>query len=448
MNGTNWLDLLWQIPVGLAVLSFLVLVHEGGHFLLARRNKVTVKAFSIGFGPRLFGIERGGTDYRFCAVPLGGYVLMAGEEPDDVEGAKDPNAFDNASLAARAAIVVAGPLVNIAFAWLIVWGVSMVGVREPVSDTLVVASLDKGGPGEIAGLRSGDTLVSVQGRKMEKVESFVEAMALRKDRSVEVVYQRAGEQRSIVVVPRHNPDSELDIGWAGVYFGGRVGIGALVPGGAAEAAGLLVGDTIVSVSGHPLTTAEQLSQVVVAGQGQVASFEIARPGGRIVVPVKPRWSDESKKWMVGIQPGNVIPLETRRYGPVAALERATRVCWQHSTAIFRFLGALVTGTVAPRNLAGPIGIVQMSGRAAQEGWGALIDFMALISINLGILNLMPLVITDGGRLVELGIEKIRGGRRANRRFMEILTNVVVYAFLALALYITFHDMLRIPMFLR
>ncbi len=151
--------------------------------------------------------------------------------------------------------------------------------------------------------------------------------------------------------------------------------------------------------------------------------------------------------MVGIQPGNVVPLEMRRYGPLDALGRATKVCWQHSTAIFRFLGALVTGTIAPRNLAGPIGIVQMSGRAAQEGWSALIDFMALISINLGILNLLPLVITDGGRLVELAVEKIRG-RRANRRFMEILTNVVVYAFLALALYITFHDVLRVPMFLR
>lgn len=447
MNGINWLDLLWQIPVGLAVLSFLVLVHEGGHFLLARRNKVAVKAFSIGFGPRLFGIERGGTDYRVCAVPLGGYVQMAGEEPDDVEGAKDPNAFDNASLGARAAIVVAGPVVNILFAWLLVWGISMVGVREPVSGTLVVASLEKGGPGEIAGMRGGDTLVSVQGRSIERVESFIETMALRKDRPVEVVVRREGKMQSMVVVPRKNPDKELDIGWAGVYFGGRVGIGALVPGGAAQAVGLRVGDTIVSVGGQPLVTAEQLSQFVVAGQGKSMVFEIARPGGRISVPVQPRWNDQEKKWMVGIQPGNVVPLEMRRYGPLDALGRATKVCWQHSTAIFRFLGALVTGTIAPRNLAGPIGIVQMSGRAAQEGWSALIDFMALISINLGILNLLPLVITDGGRLVELAVEKIRG-RRANRRFMEILTNVVVYAFLALALYITFHDVLRVPMFLR
>lgn len=447
MNAVNWFDLLWQIPVGLAVLSFLVLVHEGGHFLIARRNKVTVTAFSIGFGPRLFGVIRGGTDYRFCAIPFGGYVLMAGEEPGDAEGAKDPNAFDTASLGARAAIVVAGPVVNIIFAWLLVWGISMVGVREPASDSLVVASLDKGGPGALAGLLPGDTLVSVQGREIEKVESFIEAMALRKDHPVNVVVRRGGVVRTMQVVPRRDTASELDIGWAGVYFGGRVRVGALVPGGAAQAAGVKEGDTLLSVDGKPLTTADQLSQFVVAGQGKDVVFEIAREGGRIQLPVKPRWNAESNRWMVGVQPGNVVPLETRRYGPIAGAVRATEVCWQHSTAIFRFLGALVTGTVAPRNLAGPVGIVQMSGRAAREGVSALIDFMALISINLGILNLMPLVITDGGRLVELAFEKVRG-RRANRRFMEIVTNVVVYAFLALALYVTFHDVLRVPMFLR
>lgn len=447
MNGTNWFDLLWQVPVGLAVLSFLVLVHEGGHFLVARWNKVTVQAFSIGFGPRLFGIVRGGTDYKFCAIPFGGYVLMAGEDPADTEGAKDPNAFDTASLGARAAIVVAGPVVNILVAFLLVWAISMVGVREPVDDVLVVAGVEANGPGQIAGIRSGDTLVSVQGRTIQKVESFIEAMALRKDRPVDVVVQRAGVKQSLLVIPRRDPDSELDIGWSGVWFGGRVLAAGLVPGGAAEAAGLKAGDTLVSIDGHILSTAEQLSQFVVAAAGKPVAMEIARPGGRLSIGVKPRWSDESDKWMVGVQAGSVVPLETRRYGPGSAAVRSVKVCWQHATAIFRFLGALVTGAVAARNLAGPVGIVQMSGRAAREGGSVLFDFMALISINLGILNLMPLVVTDGGRLVELAFEKIRG-KRANRRFMEVLTNVVVYIFLALALYVTFHDVLRVPMFLR
>lgn len=447
MNGTNWVDLVWQIPVGLAVLSFLVLVHEGGHFLVARWNKVTVQAFSIGFGPRLFGIVHKGTDYKFCAVPFGGYVLMAGEEPGDLEGAKDPNSFDSASLGARAAIVVAGPVVNILLALALIWVISMIGVREPVDDVLVVAGVQKGSPGEIAGMRSGDTLVSVQGRPMEKVESFIEAIALRKDRPVDVVVRREGINRPLLVVPRRDTASDLDIGWSGVWFGGRVIVAGLVPGGAAAGAGVASGDTLISIDGKPLSSAEQLSQYVVAAAGKAVQFEIARPTGRLNLPVQPRWNDESAKWMVGVQAGAIVPLETRRYGPIAAAIRSGEECWKHSTAIFRFLGALVTGAVAPRNLAGPVGIVQMSGRAAREGWSVLFDFMALISINLGILNLMPLVVTDGGRLVELAFEKVRG-RRANRRFMEILTNVVVYLFLGLALYVTFHDVLRVPMFLR
>lgn len=447
MNGTNWIDLLWQIPVGLAVLSFLVLVHEGGHFLVARWNGVEVKAFSIGFGPRLFGVVRGATDYRFCAIPFGGYVQMVGEEPGDVEGAGNPHSFDSVSIGARSAIVVAGPLVNILLAFLLIWVASMVGVREPVDDVLVVAGVEKVSPAAEAGLRSGDTLVSVQGRRLTTVPEFIEAMALRKDRPVTVVIRREGVQRSVVVVPRRNPEGELDIGWSGAWFGGRVLASALVPGGAALASGVQVEDTLLSIDGVPLTNAEQLGTVVVASEGKALRFEIARPAGRLTLPVKPLWNAESNKWMVGIQAGAVVPLETRRYGPLAAATRAGEVCWKHSTAIFRFLGALLSGAVAPRNLAGPVGIVQMSGRAAQEGWTVLFDFMALISINLGILNLMPLVVTDGGRLVELAFEKIRG-RRANRRFMEILTNVVVYFFLALALYVTFHDVLRVPMFLR
>ena len=447
MNGTNWFDLLWQIPVGLLVLSFLVLVHEGGHFLVARWNKVTVQAFSIGFGPRLFGVVRGGTDYKFCAIPFGGYVMMAGEEPGDLEGAKDPNSFDSASIGGRAAITVAGPVVNIVVAFLLVWVISMAGVREPVDDVLVVAGVEKNGPGEIGGIKTGDTLLTVQGRKTANVETFIEAMALRKDRPVDVVIQRNGVKQALLVVPRRNPASELDIGWSGVWFGGRVLAAGIVPGGAAQAAGIKTGDTLLSIDRHVLANAEQLSGFVVAAAGKPVVLEIARSLGRLTIDVTPRWNDKENKWMVGIQAGAVVPLETRRYGPISAAVRSGKVCWQHSTAIFRFLGALVTGAVAPRNLAGPVGIVQMSGRAAREGWSALFDFMALISINLGILNLMPLVVTDGGRLVELAFEKVRG-RRANRKFMEMLTNVVVYAFLGLALYVTFHDMLRVPMFLR
>jgi regulator of sigma E protease len=445
--NASWTSLLWQIPVGLAVLSFLVFIHELGHFLVARREGVRIHAFAIGFGPRLVGLQVGETEYKICAIPFGGYVAMAGESPDDVEGAKDPRAFDNVSIGARARIAAAGPLVNILFAFVAIWVAGMAGVREPVRDVLVVAGTAPGGPAARAGVRSGDTLVSVDGQKMTREMAFVEKVALSKGRTVQVKVRRGGRDLTLPMVPEATPDPKIDLGWAGLWFGGRVMILEIVPGGAAQAAGLRADDTILSLAGIPLTTAEDLPDQVNASGGDPMRVVVARPGQRVELDLRARFNETEKRWMIGVRPGSVVPLQVRSYGPVASAGRAVGECWKHGTAIFRFLGALLSGRLAAKNLAGPVGIVQMSGVAASTGWQTLVDFMAMVSINLGILNFMPLVVTDGGRLVELAIEKIRG-RRANRRFMEILTNVVMYAFLSLALYVTFHDLMRVPMFLR
>lgn len=443
----GWTSLLWQIPVGLAVLSFLVLIHEAGHFLMARREGVKVHAFSIGFGPRLIGIQIGETEYKFCAIPFGGYVAMAGENPDDLEGAKDPRAFDSVSIGARARIVAAGPIVNIVFAFLAIWIAGMVGVREPVQDVLVVAAVSENGPAAKAGIRPGDSLLAVDGRRMEREIAFLEHIALHKGRTVSVEIRRKGQDLKLSMLPEATPDPKIDLGWAGLWFGGKVTIHEIVPGGAAQASGLREGDTLVSLDGKPLSTAEDLPGLVNASAGKPMRVMVARPGARLELDVVSRWNESEKRWMIGVRPAAVVPLHVRSYGPVDAAVRSLKECWKSATAIFRFMKAIFSGQLAAKNLAGPVGIVQMSGVAASAGWQALVDFMALVSINLGVMNFLPLVVTDGGRLVELAFEKVRG-RRANRRFMEILTNVVMYAFLMLALYVTFHDILRVPMFLR
>jgi len=237
------------------------------------------------------------------------------------------------------------------------------------------------------------------------------------------------------------------VGWSGILFGGKVMVENVLPGGAADRIGLKAGDTILSFAGKPLSSPDELPELVNASAGHPTRVVLARPGVRLLLDIAAGWNAGDKRWRIGVVPGPVVPLELHRYGPVASLERSVGVCWDKGTAIFRFLGALFSGRLAVKNMAGPVGIVQMSGMAAKEGWQKLVDLMAMISINLGVLNFLPLVVTDGGRLVELAVEKVRG-RRANRRFMEILTNVFVYLFLALAAYVTFHDLLRARMFLR
>ena len=438
--------LLWQVPIGLCVLSFLVLIHEGGHFLAARRAGVAVDAFSIGFGPRLVGLKVGETEYRICAVPFGGYVAMRGEQPGDVAGAAEPGSFESVSLGWRAVIVAAGPLVNILFAVVVLWVAGMVGVREPAKG-LVVGSVAMGSPAELAGVRFGDSLVSMDGKPSTDEQGFLEHVALNKGHAVHLVVRRGGVDMPFGFVPVQYPQPQIDLGWSGIQFGGRILVENVLPSGAAEQAGIRAGDTLLGMDGKSLTSPEQLPDLVNATAGKPARITLARPGARLALNVTARWNADAKRWMIGVVPGPVVPLELHRYGPVAALTRSLGECWSKGTAIFRFLGALFTGRLAVKNLAGPVGIVQMSGAAAAEGWQKLIELMAMISINLGVLNFLPLVVTDGGRLVELAVEKVRG-RRANRRFMEVLTNVVVYLFLALAAYVTFHDLLRAKMFLR
>lgn len=442
----NWFALLWQIPIGLAVLSLLVLVHELGHFIVARRTGTTVQTFSIGFGPALWKTVRNGIEYRISAIPFGGYVAMPGEETGKDEPS-DPNGYDKKPIRVRAAIAVAGPVVNIVFAFLLLWVLSMVGVNEPARQNPVVAGVDPLSAAAEAGIQPGDTLLTVGGTAIRKAETALEAFALAKDRDIAVEIKRGQAKLSLKMRPKAGPGQFSGLGWSGIQLGGTVVVQSLVPNLPAQRAGLQAGDTILAVGGISLPAAGLLSKQVNTLAGAPLRLSLGRPGARLDLEIKPEWNAGEKRWMLGLMPADVVPLVRHRYGPIAAAQRATTECINYGSGIFRFLNALFTRAVSPSNLAGPVGIIQMAGRVASEGFQALFEFAAMLSINLGILNLMPLVITDGGRLVELAIEAIRG-KPAPPKLMEWLTNGAFYLFLGLALYVTFHDLGRIPMFLR
>jgi regulator of sigma E protease len=451
------------ILVGLAVLSFLVLIHELGHFLVARRAGVHVEVFSIGFGPRLFGLKVGETEYRVCLVLFGGYVAMRGDAASALEGKPlDPatanelerrwngntpvlKGYEDVSIGWRAAIAAAGPTVNIAFALLALWVVAMVGVNIEVKGSMVLSSVDSAGPAFKAGIRAGDTVVSLNGKPLSGASRFAEDVATSLEQDVRIAILRGGKDSVFTFRPMLAPIKATRIGWAGMDFGGRLLLARVLDSTPASRAGIRQDDTLLSVDGRQPTGAEDFIRTVQGSEGRPMRFALARKEGRTVVELSARKDAKDGRWRIGVAPMDVVPTYFHRFGPVEAVGYAFDGALDKSTAVFRILGKLLTRKVDAQNLSGPVGIVRASGAIARLGWEKLVDWMVLLSLNLGILNFLPLVVTDGGRLVELAIEKVRG-RKANKAFMERLSMVVVGLFLMLALYVTYFDIMRWNLF--
>ncbi len=449
--------------IGIGVLSFLVLIHELGHFLVARRAGVHVEVFSIGFGPRLFGLKVGETEYRVCAVLFGGYVAMRGEPTSALEGKpQDPSTqnelerrwngntsalkgYEEVSIGWRAAIAAAGPLVNIAFALAALWVVAMVGVNVEVKGSMVLSAVDTSGPAFKVGIRAGDTVVALDGKPLAGASRFAEDIATSLEDDVRVSILKNGRDSVFAFRPALAPIKATRIGWAGMEFGGRLVLARVLDSTPAAIAGIRADDTILSVDGRQTTGAEDFIQTVQGSAGRTMRFALARKEGRSVVEVTARKDARDGRWRIGVVPMDVVPTFFHRYGPVEAIGFAFEGAVDKGTAVFRILGKLLSRKVDAQNLSGPVGIVRASGAIARLGWERLVDWMVLLSINLGILNFLPLVVTDGGRLVELAIEKIRG-RKADRMLMERLSMVVVALFLMLALYVTYFDIQRWNMF--
>lgn len=453
------------VLVGLGVLSFLVLIHELGHFLMARRAGVHVEVFSIGFGPRLFGLKVGLTEYRVCAVLFGGYVAMRGDASSALEGrpkeqvpgtanelerrwnaeASPLKGFEEVSIGWRAAIAAAGPTVNIAFALLALWVVAMIGVNIEVKGSMVLSQVDSSGPAFLAGIRPGDTVVALNGKPLQGASRFAEDIATSLDQPVSVAVLRRGKDSVFVFKPTQAPIKATRIGWAGMDFGGRLLLARVLDSTPASRAGIRQDDTLLSVDGRQQTGAEEFIQTVQASAGRPMRFALARKEGRTIVEVAARKDARDGRWRIGVAPMDVVPTYFHRFGPIEAIGYAWEGAVDKGTAVFRILGKLLTRKVDAQNLSGPVGIIRASGAIARLGWARLIDWMVLLSINLGILNFLPLVITDGGRLLELAIEKVRG-RKADKVLMERLSMAVVVLFLTLALYVSYFDILRWSLF--
>lgn len=434
-----------SIILGLLVLGILVFIHELGHFIVAKMCGIRVLAFSLGFGNPIFKKEVNGTEYRIGTVPFGGYVKMAGENPEEVEGGVDE--FQSKPVWQRASVAIAGPLFNYVSAFIMLWIMFIVGTERPVYlERPVVGAVADTSIAYEAGLRAGDSIVAINDKPIADWESVETAFA-QQEREYSVEAIRAGEKvRALMKMKRDGSALPKDP-TGGLSASLPALVADIIPGSAADSAGVRKGDLVLSIDGDTLHSWFELITAVHEYRGDTTMHFVVRRGDDdIGLSMAPRFDSTANRYLIGVQ---VSEGETReiQYAPGAAIGKALDKGWEFTTMIFDVLGKLFSRKVSANQLSGPLGIIPASGFMMLQGLAPILSFMALIGINLAVLNLMPLVITDGGLIFFMIIELIRR-KPLSLKTQLIINRIAIAFFLALFLFISFNDVKRMPDYFR
>ncbi len=391
-------ELLSSILAFVFAIGVIIAVHEFGHFAVAKAFGMKVLAFSLGFGKRIWGFQRGETEYKICALPLGGYVRLSGEE--DSNATDDPRDFVNRPRWQRILVYLAGPAMNAVLSLVLIAGLFMVGIDVPALQTIspVVGSVVDGSAGQRAGVQPGDEIVAIDGRAVDSWDdvAFTVMTSIGKPLAVEV--DRAGSRQTLTVTPVKPDDAEF--GDVGIYPKILPRIGSIGAGSPAAAAGLQVGDEVRAVDGRPIGNAGDLVAWIEPRAGQTVTLEVLRDGQRRELAVVP--ADEGGKGRIGVQ----LTVE-QRYPFGQAFVESARFNWNIVRQSLAVIGKIFNREVAARSaLAGPIEIAAQSGAAVRSGFKDLFYLMGVISISIGLLNLFPIPILDGGQILLLLIESV------------------------------------------
>jgi regulator of sigma E protease len=426
------------------VLGVLVFVHELGHFMAARWNGVRVLTFSLGFGPKLLKFRRGDTEYCLSAIPLGGYVKMAGENPEDPRSGQ-PDEFLSKTKWQRFQILIMGPAMNLGLAVIVLAVVLMQGATAPayISRPALVGVVKPDSPAEKAGLQRGDIITRLGSADVATWEQLEMAVASRPEREVEMVVIRDRQEQRLTIRPdltelRTRGNARFEIGTIGVWPDVNPSIRALVAGEPAEKAGLKPGDVIVSINGERMVFASQVSEAIAKHPEQEIQVLVRRSGVEQAIAVVP--SRQGENGRIGINIGDEV--ESFTPSPLQAIGMSVQRNFEMSGMILRTLRDLFIGEASPRQLMGPVGIAQLSGESAQAGWVALFSLMASLSLNLGLLNLLPIPVLDGGHIFIMGIETI-----VRRDFSLAVKEKMLFAgfvaLMALMVTVIYNDLTRI-----
>jgi len=421
------------------VIGVLITIHEFGHFAVARLLGAPVEVFSIGFGKRIWGFERGGTDYRLSLVPLGGYVRIIGLGPDesDVVSGDTPSA-ELLPRWKRALILLAGPVTNIVAAVVFVALALTMGVETPVylDEPPVVGWVEPGSPAEAARIEAGDVVRAVNGEPVELWRDLEVALLSSGKGPIELTVERDGSVSTIPITL--DRESLYGFGVSGI----EPRLEAVVqPGpGASPAAeaGIEAGDLIVAVNGEPVDQYYDLPRLIAPLPATEITLDVVRNGQPLQFTLTTR--DEGGKGKIGVGP--VLPTAIQKLDLLPALGTAAAECERMTYQTFRVIGRLFTGKESLRQVSGPVGIAQISGQAARSGVQSLIMLLGIISLQLGIFNLLPIPILDGGHLTIIAFESIVR-RDLPMKVKERVLEVGFYLLILLMVVVLFNDIVRL-----
>ena len=418
------------------VLGVLVFVHEFGHFAVAKKSGIRVEQFSLGFPPKAFGITVGETEYCISWLPLGGYVKVAGmSDFGSAEVRREPWEFQSKPRGIQMAVIIAGPIMNFLLGFLIILGLRL-SLGDYVLQTTKVGRIEATSPFYEAGLRSNDRILSVNGTPVEDWGGLMDAYNATGAGDVALEVARDEDVVFLVATTDKGQEPGFDPFLPPVA-------GSVMPGYPADKGGMAPGDRVLSIAGESVSGWDEMRRKISARPGQETEIRWLRGDVEVaarVVP-QPQRGEGRTIGVIGIGPS----LEPSARVPVtlgAAIERSGRDLVGYTTLIFTLIKRLVMGEVSGGMIAGPVGIAQMAGSKARQGWEALLDFMAMLSINLAVLNLLPIPALDGGHLMILSVEAI-SRRSLSTRQKERLQQIGFVFLLGLMVYVTFGDIGRI-----
>ena len=491
------------------VIGILIFVHEFGHFIVAKKTGVEVEKFSLGFGPKLVGFKKGETQYMISAVPLGGYVKLKGENPDEPL-TNDPKEFASRSVGVRGAIVSAGPIMNILLAFIFMPLVYFIGIQIPafLEEKPEVYWVAENSPAQSAGFQVGDLIRAVDGKEVSNWEMFSLHTQLKSGKVVKIKFERNKRiQETEVSISK---DKIAVTGGMGLFHKMDAIVGGVVDGLPADNAGLALGDIIKEINGATITHWVEMSEIITQHPGENISIAFSRDNTPLTIILKPdaiieaiegkspvdraglavgdivqsinnkdiaywkkeldgkgffhedtltfdviRQGTQLKKTVI-IQGNNetgmklagkigILPPEEtvlKRYGIVASIKEGCKFAIDKIGLTMLVLGNLISGNLSVKTLGGPIIIAKMSGAAAKSGISFLLTFTAFLSINLGIINLLPIPILDGGHLFFLLIELIMRKPLSVKK-MEVIQKIGFALLILLILTVTYNDITRI-----